>query len=226
MGFMQLRFADRKAAGDILAELLWQSIPEAHKQDVTILGIPRGGAVIAKQVSVKFSTKPELVVAKKILAPGSDEDAIGAIAPGEPEYLDSRLLVRMNIDPNDINAMIAQTRQEVAFRQELYLGKSESIPRITGKTVVLVDDGAATGATLIASARFVKKRNPSLLVIGVPVATKSSKALLEKEADKLVTIVEAKEKFRAVGQFYKSFIPISHEDVLDIIGNTRAQHSK
>jgi putative phosphoribosyl transferase len=221
MGLIQLRFADRTAAGDILAEILWQDIQDAHKQEVTVFGIPRGGAVIAKQVAVRFSTEPGLVVTKKILAPGSDEDAIGAIAAGEPEYLDPVVLARLNIDRNDIATMIAQAREEVAFRREIYLCEAQLIPRIKGKTVILVDDGAATGSTLIASARFVRKHDPSFLVVGVPIATKSAKAQLEKEADEVVTILEAKENFRAVGRFYKSFIPISHEDVLNIIGRTR-----
>jgi putative phosphoribosyl transferase len=221
MGVAQLRFVDRVAAGDILAEILWQTIPAESKKELVVLGIPRGGAIVAKQVSARFDAELGLVVSKKILVPGSEEDAIGALVAGEPEYLDLAALYRLKITQDKIATSISQAREEVEIRHRLYMDKGQPLEEINGKTVILVDDGAATGSTLVASARSVRKRDPSLLVVAVPVATRAAVSQLKQEADKVVTVVEAKKNFRAVGQFYKSFIPVAHDDVLKVLASAK-----
>jgi putative phosphoribosyl transferase len=222
MGLAQLRFVDRKAAGDILAEILWQTIPKVQRSEIVVLGIPRGGVVVAKQIATKFSAELGLVVAKKILAPQSDEDAIGAVVAGQPDYFDRSALDKLKIEPDAIAASASQAKEEIAIRNQLYPRGSQS-SQIKGKTVILVDDGAATGSTLVASARFVRTQNPALLVVAVPVATNVAIGKLEKEADKIVIVVQAKGNFRAVGQFYKSFVPVAHEDALKALGSNKSQ---
>jgi putative phosphoribosyl transferase len=220
IGLSELRFVDRKTAGDILAEILWQAIPANHRGNVIVLGIPRGGVIIAKQVSARFSAELGLVVAKKILAPGSDEEAIGALVAGQPEYFNDFVLNESEAKTEEVSNSIANAKEEVAFRNQLYFAESE-FPTIRGKTVILVDDGAATGSTLVASARFIRKQDPAMLVVAVPIATKVAMVRLEHEAEKVVTVIEAKGSFRTVGQFYKSFVPILHEDVLKVIRSAK-----
>jgi putative phosphoribosyl transferase len=167
-------------------------------------------------VATRLHTEVGVVVVAKILAPGSEENAIGAIVFGEREYFDAELIEKLGLASDQLALSLERANEELSFRWTLYKDEIQ-FTSFAGRTVILVDDGAATGSTLIASARYVRKRRPANLIIAIPVAAKRAVKLLESEADQVVTIVEAKDNFRAVGQFYRSFAPSTHDDVLKIL---------
>jgi putative phosphoribosyl transferase len=221
LGLSQLRFTDRDAAGEMLAEMLRDTLPLGHSE-LIVLGIPRGGVVVANQVARRFSADLGIIAVKKILAPGSQENAIGAVVFDEREYLDSKLINDLHLTSGHLVTAIAEAKEEAKYRQMLY--GQHLLSNIEGKVVILVDDGAATGSTLTAAARFVRKHRPTSLIIAVPIASRTAVMQLEDEANRVVTIVKAKTNFRAVGQFYKSYTPVTYEDVLRIL-NANKMHS-
>jgi putative phosphoribosyl transferase len=220
LGLSRLRFTDRDAAGEMLAEMLRDTMP-LGRGELVVLGIPRGGVVVANQVARRFSAELGIIAVKKILAPGSQENAIGALVFHDIEYLDSKLTDNLHLTSDDLVTAVAEAKEEAKYRQMLY---GQYLPNIEGKVVILVDDGAATGATLTAAARFVRKQHPASLIIAVPIASRTAVMQLEKEANKVVTIVKEKTNFRAVGQFYKRYAPVTYEDVLRIL-NANNMHS-
>ncbi len=208
-------FEDRKQAGIMLAEKVFNEVQEL-KGKVVVLGLPRGGVPVAKQVAEKLKAPLDVLLVKKIGAPGHQELALGAVGETKgSKYLDKRLVKDVGASKQYLNEQIDQVQQLIKQREETFRRKKAAID-LKGKIVVVVDDGAATGATIIAGIREVWNSEPKRVIAALPVLAKDTVAKLEQEADEVIYL-EAPEPFFAVGQFYNQFPQVSDEEVLELL---------
>jgi predicted phosphoribosyltransferase len=207
-----VKFRDREHAGTELAERL---AGEAQGANMTVLGIPRGGVILADIAARRLGAEFDIVIPRKIGAPGNEELAIGAVMQDGTAYLNNYLINSLRIQEKFIQEEKARQVAEISRRSNAYRNPNATY-RIGGKSVILVDDGVATGATIIASARWVRKQNPSRLTIAVPVAPTQSIEMLEEEADSVLTLFKSRD-FGSVGQFYERFDPVTDEQVQSIM---------
>lgn len=216
-----------KALQDILKKLKKQDEQnnldgKRIESDVLVIGIPRGGVVIADVISKKISCKTDIVIPRKLGAPDNKELAIGAIVEDGTLYLNQDIVDNLEITKEYIEQEKKDQIEEIKRRKMLYqqVEPIESTHKIKGKIVILVDDGIATGATIIAAARWIKKYQPKYLIIAAPVATKETINLLAKEADAVEIIATPpNSKFQAVAQFYQDFRPIEDKEVKEILSS-------
>jgi len=201
-------FADRKAAGKALAALLESY---AGRSDVVVLGLPRGGVPVAAQVAQELAVPLDVVIVRKLGVPANPELAMGAIASGGARYLNDEVLGMARIPPEDVERVEAAERAELERRERLYRGDRPPL-RLHGRTVVLVDDGIATGASMRAAARAMRAAGAAWIVVAVPVAPAQAAKRFRGVADEFVC-VETPESFYAVGQFYERFEPTADEEV-------------
>lgn len=207
-----MKFRDRSHAGNILAERL---ASEARAVPTIVLGIPRGGVILAEIVAAKLGADFDIVIPRKLGAPDNEELAIGAVMQDRTAYLNTYLIRALRIPDDYMKKEMDRQVAEIGRRASAY--RKQEIPyAVAGKKAILVDDGIATGATVIASARWLRKQNPSLLTIAVPVAPTQSIDVLEDEADKVIAVHTSRD-FGAVGQFYEMFDPVTDEDVQAIM---------
>lgn len=207
-----VKFRDRHEAGRILAERLAR---EEDPRPALVLGIPRGGVVLADIVAKRMNAEFDIVIPRKLGAPDNEELAIGAVTEDGTAYTNTYLINALRLRPAYVEEEMRRQVQEIKRRYLAYR-KQDLSYNIAGKSVILVDDGIATGATVIASARWVRKRNPGSLVIAVPVAPSQSVAVLEQEADSVVAIHTPRD-FASVGEFYEEFAPVSDDQVMEIM---------
>ncbi len=206
-------FRDRHHAGRALAAALRPRI--APEEDVLVLGIPRGGVVVAEEVATQLGAELEIVVPRKLRAPQNPELAIGAVAEDGSLYLDDRTIWALRVDQAYIDQEAAFQMEEIRRRLQAYRGDRPP-PRVAGRTVVLVDDGIATGSTMIAAVRSVRAKNAGRVLVAVPVAPPESVRRLQQEADEVVCVHEDP-YFMAVGQFYEDFRQVSDDEVRAIL---------
>jgi putative phosphoribosyl transferase len=235
----QFKFKDRSSAANILAAALMDTINKQRLRNnnnvITVLGIPRGGVVLADLISTKLKASHfDIVIPRKLRIPHNEEAAFGAIMGDGTVYVDDRIIRDLNISENYIEYEKKIQLREIERRSSLYtLGKSQQysseneikdhtrIATKTTTTTILVDDGAASGSTIIAAAKSVRKNSSpnSRLIIALPVAPKETvNSLLRKEADH-VEVIAKPSFFNSVGQYYQNFEPVSDEKVIDIIKN-------
>jgi predicted phosphoribosyltransferase len=218
----QIRFKDRSAAASILADLLKSRFRGLERRkDFIVLGIPRGGVITAQIIAKKLSADFGIIIAVKIGEPDSKEKAIGAIAEGGPLYLNQKRINELQISKQYIEGEKLEQEAEIAYRISVYHGNTITTAKnfeVRGRTVVLVDDGSVTGATIIAAARSIRKEGPKSLIIGVPVAPRQIVNLLKSEADHVeVVTIPRSHNFVAVGQSYETFAPITHKEAIEIM---------
>lgn len=204
-------FEDRSQGGYFLAQKL---LPYKNKRNVLVLGIPRGGVVTAKIIATKLHLPLDITVTRKIPAPHQEELAIGAVGPNGVLVLDPQLIKELGIEKSYIEAATAQKSQEVVERLVKFRGGKPQ--RLIGKTIILADDGIATGATIEAAIKYLKKKKVKKIILAAPVAPKDSLLKLRKMVDKLV-VLKAPFDFHAVGQFYRNFPQISDEEVIQLL---------
>lgn len=209
---MQLRFRDRAGAGTVLAMVLKGTVKD---KDILVMGIPRGGVVVADIVASKLKADFDIVIARKLASPENKENAIGAVMPDGSVYLDEFMVNSLKISPEYIEKEKQEQLKEIQRRTELYRPRNQGY-KIRDRTVILVDDGIATGATVIAAARWIRKQKPKQLIIAAPVAQLQSKDLLRAEADKL-EVVSTPSNFGSVQQFYQDFVQLNDELVIGIL---------
>lgn len=202
-------FQDREDAGSQLAKAL----DFLKGQDAVILGIPRGGVVVGAEVAKAFNLPLSVIIPRKIRAPDNPELAIGAVAGDGITFLKEDLILALSVTPQYLEQEINRQVIEIKRREKNYITKKEEI---TGKIVVIVDDGIATGSTAIAAVRAAKAQCPSKVILAVPVAPPEGKRTLEQEADQVV-VLDAPETFYAVGQFYEHFEQTSDEEVKNLL---------
>ena len=205
---MQPQYNDRTDAGKQLAE---QLAPYKDKADVMVLGLPRGGVPVAYEVASALHAPLDVYLVRKLGAPGQEELAMGAIATGGVMLLNHDMIRELGISDEIIRAISMREWQEMARREGLYRG-DRPLPEVAGKTVILVDDGLATGFTMRAAIAALKKQGPARIVVAVPVAAAQTAADLSSEVDELVCLFTP-DQFYAVGLWYGDFRPVTDEEV-------------
>ena len=211
-----MKFRDRIDAAEILAERLTESFNnlKINRQEAVILGIPRGGVIIADIVARKLSTGFDIVIGRKLGAPENKELAIGAVMEDGTSYINRYLVNALLITQENIEKEKLEQQNEIKRRKTLYRKTSDY--EIEKRVVTLVDDGIATGATIIAAARWIRKQRPKLLLLAVPVAPSQTVHLLRQEAD-FTEVVASPDNFNAVGEFYSNFDPVADENVIEVM---------
>jgi putative phosphoribosyl transferase len=206
-----VKFQNRADAGNALAEVLAPAV----KKGVLVLGIPRGGVVLADIVAGKLRAGFDIVIPRKLGAPGNEELAIGAVMADGTDYVNRYVVIALRVKEEYIEK--EKERQVAEIERRLSKYRKAGLPYdIRGKEVVLVDDGVATGATAIAAARWIRKHQPASLTIAAPVAPAQTVDALRHEADS-VTVLAAPADFGAVGEFYEDFAPVTDEHVMAIM---------
>jgi putative phosphoribosyl transferase len=210
-------YLDRRDAGEVLAEALRQDLDEelVSVRPPLVLAIPRGGVQIGRDVATGLDADLDLVVPKKLGAEGNPEYAIGAVMHDGTLYLNPEALRITGASPEYIEAEKTGEMTEAARRLEVYRGGRRE-PIISGRVVIVVDDGIATGATMIAALRWVRSRGARVVVAAAPVAPPSTVAELREEADRVVC-PHAPEPFYAIGAFYENFGQVSDEEVKEML---------
>lgn len=208
LGTMPTRFLNRRAAGRELAELLGGY---ASRPDTVVLGLPRGGVPVAYEVASVLSLPLDAFVVRKLGLPQNDEVAFGAIAPGGVRVLNADLIERVGLAADDVERITAREQRELARRDTLYRGGAPP-PTITNQTVILVDDGLATGASMSAAVAALRAQQPQRIVVAVPVASSDAFRALRGIADEIVSVMTP-EPFDGVGRWYVEFGQTSDEEV-------------
>jgi len=218
-----LRFKNRVFAANILAgaaqDRLKEEKIETDKNNLLVLGIPRGGVIVADIVASKIDKSDfDIIVSRKLTAPHNSELAIGAIMEDGTTYLNDDLVRDLEVNQEYMEREKEKQISEIRRRKFLYRSGlyGETIKEKTN-TVILTDDGAATGATLIAVSRWIKKNSPkSRLMIGLPVAPKKTIELLQKECDYVVVASAISTGFGGVANYYEDFRQVTDEEVMQI----------
>lgn len=204
-------FTDRHQGGVLLA----RELSSYRGTDAIILGLARGGIKTARAVADTLNLPLDVLVIGKIGAPGQEELAMGALAPDGVSFIDWRFAQRLGVDEGFIKSQIPNLNDQI-IRKTLLYRKGKKQYKLREKTVILVDDGAATGATIEAATRWLRKKHVRKIVVAIPVAPKELLGTIKTEVDELV-ILYTPEEFSAVGQFYKDFDQISDEDVVELL---------
>jgi predicted phosphoribosyltransferase len=213
-----LRFRDRTDAGRWLAEKLTSY---ADRPDVVVLGLPRGGVPVAFEVARALAAPLDVFVVRKLGVPGDEELAMGAVATGRVCVLNDEIVHDLGIPEHRIDAVAARELQKLARRERAYRD-GRAPPDVKGKTIILVDDGVATGATMRAAVRGLKQQGPKRIVVAVPTASPDTSAGLKAEADDVVCVITPA-PFIAVGYWYDDFSQTTDAEVRDLLAQ---QHKR
>jgi predicted phosphoribosyltransferase len=205
-------FRDRFDAGRHLAARLRHY---AGRPDVVVLALPRGGVPVGYEVARALGASLDVFVVRKLGVPGHEELAMGAIASGGVRVLNKEVLRELPISDEDLDAVSAREQLELSRREEEYRGARPPAD-VRGKTVILVDDGLATGSTMRAAVAALRRLGPARIVVAVPVGARSTCAELAREADEAVC-AEEPEPFHAVGLWYYDFAQTSDDEVRDLL---------
>ena len=206
------RFINRTEAGRELATMLHGF---RNRDDVVVLGLPRGGIPVAFEVAKALRAPLDVFTVRKIGAPENPEYALGAIATGGVTALDWTLAERLGVSDAVLGEIIADEREEVQRRERLYRGERGPI-KVAGKKVIIVDDGLATGSTMLAAIAALRTLAPARIVVAVPVASREAAAAVRHEADALLCACLPVELY-SVGQWYEDFSQTTDAEVLDLL---------
>ena len=215
---MIAQFRDRVEAGRLLAEKL---AGYANQPGVLVLGLPRGGVPVAAEVAGKLHAPLDVFVVRKLGVPGHEELAMGAIATGGIRVLNADVVASLGI-PDDVIGAVAADEQRELMRREHAYREGLPAPEVQGKTVIVVDDGIATGATMLAAVGALRKLNAGRIVVGAPTVAATTIFEIEKAVDEIVAVM-VPEDFRGVGQWYEDFSQTTDEEVRQILAQADAQ---
>jgi putative phosphoribosyl transferase len=202
------RFRDRTEAGQTLARYL---VKEYHRSDAIVLALPRGGVPVAREISKALKAPLDVFVVRKIGLPQQPELAMGAIATGSVQLLDDTLIAQANVSPADVSAVIIKEALELQRREDLYRGVRPP-PALAGRSIILVDDGVATGYTMRVAILALRKLQPSHLTVAIPVGAPDTCKTIEGLVDELICLVRP-DPLHAVGLWYDHFPPVTDEEV-------------
>lgn len=208
-------FHDRREAGRELARGLLEHRDEEALADPLVLALPRGGVPVGDEVARALGAPLDIIVARKIGAPFNPEVGVGALAGEGPPLYDERALAMLDLTADRLSPEVARERAEMHRREQLYRG-ARPAPDVKGRTVVVVDDGLATGVTARAALRAVRAMEPGRLVLAVPVGSPDAAEALAAEADTVVC-PHRPQPFHAVGQWYQEFDQVGDDEVVAIL---------
>ena len=209
---MRQYFEDREEAGRELAGKL------AHYRgtpDLLVLALPRGGVPVAAEVARRLGAELDVLVVRKVAQPFHPELALAAIATGGARAFNPEVIASTGTTPEQLEALMAPELRELARREQAYRGERPP-PRIAGRTVILVDDGIATGASMQAALQAVRSLGPARVIVAVPVSPSDTAAAFHPDADDFVSLLSPTE-FEAVGWWYRQFPQLRDEDVLAVL---------
>jgi len=225
----QLKIKNRESAGNILAGTLKDILKKTARSDIIVVGLARGGFVMAEIIARKLSCNLDMVVSRRLRAPYNEEIAIGAVAEDGTIYLNKTLIEELKISNEYIDNELSYQLQELKRLSDVYYqGKNTLLDgkciTINDITIVIVDDGAATGSTIIATSRSLRKKyNPKCIIVAITVSPRSTVDLLRREGIDRVEVITSPSdnNFRAIQQFYQNFDQISDDEIMDIINTIR-----
>lgn len=209
---MPALFSDRRDAGRKLAASL---IHFADRPNRIVLGLPRGGVPVADEVAKALHAPIDVLVVRKLGVPGHEELAMGAVASGGVRVVSPETVTALGITRDTIDAVTEVETRELARRENAYR-RDRPLPDLRGATVILVDDGVATGSTMLAGLRALREHQPAMLVAAAPVMSRSAETALQRVADACVTVATP-EPFLAVGAWYRDFGQTSDAEVLALL---------
>lgn len=206
-------FRDRSEAGRMLATEIAALAP----RDPIVLALPRGGVPVALEVAQALGARLDLLIVRKVGAPGNPELAVAAIVDGDPPevVLNREIIEAYGLRDDELAALIARERPELERRRAVYRGNRHPLS-VTGKTVIVVDDGAATGTTMKVAARAIRRRSPAELILALPVASPDAVSDLSQEANRVVCLSQPPH-FRALGFHYREFPQLDDAEVCDLM---------
>lgn len=205
-------FKDRVSAGKLLAKYLKKY--EGQKNTI-VLGIPRGGVVVAHEIARTLKLPLDIIVTRKIGAPMQPELALGAVNSDGEVVWDHDLIDQLDPPAGGLKLKIEDERNEIKRREEVY--RQGKLPlHVLNKTVILTDDGIATGATTISAIRYLKKHQASKIVLAVPVASIEAIEKINRELEEVI-VLETPPNFASVGQFYYQFEPVTDQEVIQLL---------
>jgi predicted phosphoribosyltransferase len=209
---MRKLFKNRTEAGRLLAKRLMKY---AERTDVLVLALPRGGVPVAFEVARALEAPLDVFVVRKLGVPGHEELAMGAIASGGAWVLNDDVLRMLNIPDRWIDSVVASERQELERRERAYRDDLPA-PEVGGRTVILVDDGIATGSSMLAAVSALRRLGPARIIVAVPVAASSTLEELSRQLDECVCLMEP-DPFYAVGVWYEDFSATTDDEVRDLL---------
>ena len=210
-------YKDRVDAGKRLAKELSRY---ANRSDVLILALPRGGVPVAFEVAKELNVKMDVFIVRKLGVPGNEELAMGAISSDNIRVLNEDVVRSFQISERVINMVAENELRELERRERAYRG-DRTKPEISGSTVILIDDGLATGATMRAAAAALKIKNPAKIVVAVPTGAPDTCELFRREVDEVICVATP-EPFYGVGAWYGNFSQTTDEEVCDLLNKARA----
>ena len=201
----------------MLASLLMKY---ANRDDVLVLALPRGGVPVGFEVARALKAPLDVFIVRKLGVPGHDELAMGAIATGGVRVLNDDVVIPFELEPEVIDAVAAREEKELVRRERLYRG-ARPAPDVQGRTVILVDDGLATGSTMRAAVAALRKQGPARIVVAVPVAAPETCEEFKTEVDEAVCAATPR-MFNGVGRWYEDFSQTTDEEVHELLAQARS----
>ena len=209
---METRYYDRAQAGCVLASMLTMY---ANRRDVLVLALPRGGVPVAYEVAKALHVPLDVFLVRKLGVPGHEELAMGAIATGGVRVINEEVVRTLYISPNVLDAVAFREERELERRERLYRD-DRPLPVVHDQTVILIDDGLATGATMRAAVRALRVQEPAAIVIAIPVAAYSTYRQFRTEVDEIIC-AQTPEVFYGVGWWYEDFSQTSDQQVRELL---------
>ncbi|MBE9043394.1 phosphoribosyltransferase [Pleurocapsales cyanobacterium LEGE 10410] len=219
---MTKQFHDRVQAGRLLAKKLKSNY--ADRSDVLVLGLPRGGVPVAYEIAQVLQAPLDICIVRKLGVPGHQELAMGAIATGGTRILNENLVRSLRISPTAIAHVTDREQRELERRDRLYRG-SRPVSNLRDRTVIVVDDGIATGSTLKAALFIIKQQQPKQIVVAVPVAPPDVCQELEREVDEVVCLLTP-QWLNSISLWYEDFLPTTDEQVRNLLAQNLSQLEK
>jgi predicted phosphoribosyltransferase len=209
---MERVFRNRREAGQVLASLL---AAYRGRPDVVVLGLPRGGVPVAYEIATALHAPLDVMVVRKLGVPGHEELAMGAIASGGVQVVNEDVVRHLGLTPAILTSVAAIEAQELARREQAYRGERPPVA-VEGRTVILVDDGLATGSTMRAAVAALRRRHPARIIVAVPTAAPETCEELKQEVDEIVCAMTPT-PFYGVGEWYEEFGQTSDDEVRDLL---------
>lgn len=213
------RFEDRNEAGALLARKL---IEYKADQDAVILALPRGGVPVGFVIATELQKPLDIYVVKKIGVPGHEELAMGAVSSSGEVGIEKSLVDRLNISDADLAILIREKQDQLRDREQFLRGKVKPL-QLFKKTIILVDDGLATGATMMTAIKGIKKLSPKKIVVAVPVSSKEAFGLVQTEVDEIVSLL-VPEFFYSVSVWYSDFRQTTDGEVISLLSKAAERY--